>query len=1610
MTSLFGQVAVTFQSIPPTEKGHFKVVGANCQPGVYSTPATLTWTAGPDCTVETLLPPESGGNSRYAFQAWDDQDKSKIRAIPVPAVKTTRELRLQQEFKLATQASPPGSATMYGSGWHPEGLTVRVQAVPQPGYVFLNWGSLSFGGSGYDPPWVEFILSGPPTVTAVLRSSTTAPLPHQFSLTVLNSLADVHAGSFNQSGSIVGTQYRDPSVGQLPTVWVPETPNSPFGTMRFLEGLPMWENVILPKLNDDGRILNVAKGTTRIAIWTPSAPGSPTGVETAINDASRSTTGRTAGFNRYGQASVSYSGLQQQALWTPNSPGATSGTSFVDSRFGNAWALNNYGQVLSTAEFGSEGAAFRLFTPSSPNSGTGTFTSVPIVPGGMVNQVRALSPLGAVGGVWCTPLPAGECPMEGYLWQPDQPNGSTGQLTKLAAPAGFGEFIRIASVNSSADLVGTLNHPLGQVPFVRLKGVIYDLMQVPGVVDGFQPIAINDAGQILMQQGNNDILLLTPRAVAPTPPADAVSVTIDSNVPTAGFTVSGAACQPGAYFTPRTLRWNPGANCQIQWSSTVSLMVGRRLRFGGWTDGAAGNTRIIPAPAAATTYTAAFVEEVEVVLRVQPANAGTVAGGGWVAIGTNVTVSAVANPGFSFQAWSGPDGPNSAAPAQFAATRPTIYTALFSALSTGPYSYTLTRLTGMANGKVRLNNYGQVLFAPDYGSGPVLLWTPDQPQSASGSTTSLPGFLPANASFSTSSLLLDDFGRIAVKPSGHPLVRWTPTAPNGRQGSYSPFVEVPGHAVSWVRHMNSYGQLFGAFVSGNTNYYGIWTPSSPNAALGSLVQNQSYDRMIKGNEYGQFVADYPFSAPEGFRLFTPSAPNSSSGTFDYLKVLPPLDSMDTVALNNRGAVAFNVITRFSAPSYTRENLSYIWKPDVNNGNSGQVFPIKPPVGYSVLSIYHMNNFDDVAGRVLRNGASYVPFVMAKGQFFIPEGIPGLPDPFTISAFNDAGQLVAEQSTAQGPSFFLLTPNVSGGACPVSTVRSQEHVGPAGGRLTLNVNSASTCQWTASSNADWLSITGASTGTGSGTVVLGIPKNDSGAARQADVMVNGTRIGVRQAHLSTVSLYPSSLTLVVSPKGVAAPQEVRLLMADAGPVTWRLASANYNLRLDHTTGSVPDRITVSYTTASGPPTQTQVAIQLDLTGAEQASITLPVTLAVQPTGTVARPPFGSFDTPTDGAANLAGSVAVTGWALDDIGVNKVTIWRDPVGPEPTHSNGYVYIGDALFVRGSRPDVEAKYPTSPNADRSGWGYMLLTNPLPGKGNGTFKLHAIATDWEGNSVKLGTKTVTVNNLRATKPFGAIDTPAPGELVSGAISNSGWVLTPQPAAIPIDGSTIWVSVDGVYLGHPTFGAFRPDVAGIFPGYANTDSSAGQYLLDSTKLANSMHTIAWIVSDNQGRGDGMGSRFFDTQNAVQSLNAGPILQAEREFQFRAARVLRSSTAVSYPAFRRGYHRDAALTPIRRAGDGLLEPIQINELDRLELHLPAGQQWTALQRVGEELRDLPIGSTFDAEGGIFYWQLGPAFLGEFALEFRAADGAVLVVPIRVGVTAPTNTTAIADAQ
>jgi hypothetical protein len=367
------------------------------------------------------------------------------------------------------------------------------------------------------------------------------------------------------------------------------------------------------------------------------------------------------------------------------------------------------------------------------------------------------------------------------------------------------------------------------------------------------------------------------------------------------------------------------------------------------------------------------------------------------------------------------------------------------------------------------------------------------------------------------------------------------------------------------------------------------------------------------------------------------------------------------------------------------------------------------------------------------------------------------------------------------------------------------------------------------------------------------------------------------------------------------------------------------------------------------------------------------------------PFGSFDTPVHGTVVMS-SIPVTGWALDDIGIDKVTVWRNAVTGE---GSGEVYIGEAVMVEGPRPDVEQAYPTYPMSYKGGWGYMLLTNMLPNGGNGTFTLHAYAKDLAGREVKLGSKTITCDNAHAVKPFGAIDTPDQGGEATGSnFRNQGWVLTPMPNKIPTDGSTINVYVDGQNIGTAHYNIYRMDIATLFPGYANSSGAMGYLDFDTTVYESGVHTIQWVATDNAGNRDGVGSRYFSIQNAgYNSHSTGKTNTAGKstvgKTRYRFSDLLEIPLEqTAHIKMATGYKKDAKPATIPADKNGMIH-ITVPQDERIVLDLsqPQGRSYTGYMKVNQQLRPLPPGASINAKNGTFYWQPGPASFGKYQLVF-----------------------------
>jgi len=425
------------------------------------------------------------------------------------------------------------------------------------------------------------------------------------------------------------------------------------------------------------------------------------------------------------------------------------------------------------------------------------------------------------------------------------------------------------------------------------------------------------------------------------------------------------------------------------------------------------------------------------------------------------------------------------------------------------------------------------------------------------------------------------------------------------------------------------------------------------------------------------------------------------------------------------------------------------------------------------------------------------------------------------------------------------------------------------------------------------------------------------------------------------------------------------------------------------------------------------------------------------------PFGQVDTPLQNAAGVVGAIGVTGWALDDTGVANVRVYRNclpavdnPASCQTVLGTSVVFVAEAAFLPGARPDVEAVFPSLPNANRAGWGMQILTlmlphvpNSQPTGGQGPMTLFAVATDLDGQLKLLGRSyvqgsptyatptSITMTNDTIAKPFGTLDTPLPGSTVGGSVANFGWVLTPDanttvdgPADIlmPLNGSTIVVYVDGVATATVAYDQCRGTVGNPVPGgqYCNDDvanlfgnvtgqppfpprtanptrhrnldagrGAIGAYLLNTATLSNGLHTLAWGVEDSAGRSEGIGSRFFTVQNGAAFA---PRTHPPAVTHVPALEVTEAPPADGIVWGRTGFSQTAAWQRVR-PNPQTTRHVRLPEMGRLELYFQDAPESGYLVANGT-LRGLPVGSVL--QGQRFTWAPGPGYVGTYTLAFR----------------------------
>jgi len=225
--------------------------------------------------------------------------------------------------------------------------------------------------------------------------------------------------------------------------------------------------------------------------------------------------------------------------------------------------------------------------------------------------------------------------------------------------------------------------------------------------------------------------------------------------------------------------------------------------------------------------------------------------------------------------------------------------------------------------------------------------------------------------------------------------------------------------------------------------------------------------------------------------------------------------------------------------------------------------------------------------------------------------------------------------------------------------------------------------------------------------------------------------------------------------------------------------------------------------------------------------------------VAAPPFGSFGGQIGGGNVGTGFLPLHGWALDDVGIDRVEIYVDG---EPA---GTAYFGFR------RPDVEAVYPGYPDSATAGFGVELNSTLWL---NGFHTLTAVAVAEDGERTTLGDSyQIQFNNAsHLLPPFGQIEFPHSGaqlfgncdildpsrrySVVTGYAVDTGVELGDtgvKYVELLVNGAIYANSVTSCFYSEVTggltncFGLPRPEIRNRYPSIPNALNSGYRFVLD---------------------------------------------------------------------------------------------------------------------------------------------------------------------------------------
>jgi hypothetical protein len=418
-------------------------------------------------------------------------------------------------------------------------------------------------------------------------------------------------------------------------------------------------------------------------------------------------------------------------------------------------------------------------------------------------------------------------------------------------------------------------------------------------------------------------------------------------------------------------------------------------------------------------------------------------------------------------------------------------------------------------------------------------------------------------------------------------------------------------------------------------------------------------------------------------------------------------------------------------------------------------------------------------------------------------------------------------------------------CATSLTPTASSISANAQSVTATLVAPSGCSWTAASNAGWLTVTPAA-GSGNATLTFAATANTTGASRNATVTVPGFASTVTQA----IPVYPSlnidapapnaSLTGIVAMSGWAlenttsvGPNAVQSVTVSVDGT--QVGTATYGSVRADVCNNYPGRLgcpNVGWTYSLNASAFSVGSHVLQVTAVDSAGNSTPSSVNF----TTTAPPLPSLniDAPAPNST-LAGTVAISGWALENMSVigayaiQAVTVFVDGT-----------QVGTASYGT-ARADVCNNYPGRPGCPNVGWSYSLNVSSLAA---GSHVLKIVATDAAANS---NSSQVNFTIAAVQYPSLTVDAPGPNATLSGTVAMSGWALENTMLVGSHAVQSVTVFVDSTQVGTATYGTARQDVCNNYPGRLGCPNVGWTYSLNVNALTAGSHVLKVVATDSAG-------------------------------------------------------------------------------------------------------------------------------------------------------------------